>query len=123
MHQVGNKCASNARGNLEKVEAAIGMGLDVLAMRDAAGHAQRGSEAGVERGQLGPVAALAVDGARREDAALVHHLHGRAAVLVGHGEDHLALAHNRVHVEDVTGDELLQEEAALAVAQLIERAP
>ena len=82
-----------------------------------------GARLRVERGQFLPVAAGAVDGAGGEDAALVHHLHGRAAVLMDDGEDDLALADDRVDVEDVAGDELLQQEVALPVAELIERAP
>ena len=99
------------------------MRFDVLGMSDSAHHAERRCKLRIERGQFGPVAAGAVDGARRKHAAFVHHLHGWSSVLVGNGEDHLAFAHNRVDVKDVAGHELFQQEVALAVAQIVECAP
>ena len=57
------------------------------------------------------------------DAALVHHLHGRTAVLMYDGENDLVLAHNRIHMEDLAGHELLHQEEALPVSKLIKSAP
>ena len=68
-----------------------------------------GHELCVDGGELAGVVGVAVDGARGEDAALVHDLHGRLAVSADAGEDDLALAGDGVDVEDVAGDEALEE--------------
>ena len=92
-------------------------------MIDAADHAHGGHELRVDRRELRGSLGLAVEDARGEDAALVHDLHGRLAVAADAGEDDLALADDGVDVEDVAGDEALEEVEALAVAELFERAP
>ena len=92
------------------------MGLDVFAWVTPRTMPSDGRQGGVEVCELLPIAAVAVDGAGGEDAALMHDLHGRAAVLMHDGEDDLALVDDGVDVEDVAGNELLEEEVALAVA-------
>jgi len=63
-------------------------------------------------------------GSRRvEDAAALGDAEGRLAIAATDGEDHLALPHQRVHVVDIAGNELLQQVVRLLVAQFVEGAP
>jgi hypothetical protein len=99
------------------------MRLDVFGVGDAADHAERRDELVVERNQPFGIVGVAIDGAGREDSALMHDLHRRFAVAVHFGEDHVAFAGDGVDMEDVAGDEAFEEEIALLVAELIESAP
>ncbi len=99
------------------------MRADVFGMSHAAHHAQRWGQATVQCGQFLCVSAFAVHCARSEHPTLVHHLHRWAPVLMHRLELHLAIVHNRIHMEDVTGHKLLQQVAALLVAQIVQDAP
>ena len=53
----------------------------------------------------------------------MHHLHRWPPILVRHREHHPALAHDRVHVEDIPRHKPLQKKMTLPVAQLVQRSP
>jgi hypothetical protein len=123
LHQVGDKRSTDAGGDLEKIDLPIAVCFDVLGVGHSASQAKRGRQGRVECGEFLPVAAGAIDGPGGEDAAFVHHLHGRPAILMHRRKDHLALADDRIHVEDLAGNEPLHHKMALPVAQLVKGAP
>ena len=122
LDDVGDEGSADAGGDLEEVVAAVGR-ADVFSMGDAAHQAHGGDELRIDGGQLTGVSRSTVDDVSGEDSALVHHLHRGLAVLADGGEDDLAVGSDGVDVEDVAGDESLEEVIALAVAEFVERAP
>jgi hypothetical protein len=65
----------------------------------------------------------AVHGSGGEDAALMHELEGRLAVLMNGRSERVALPNDAVGVEDIARDEALQQMMRLTITKLVEQRP
>ena len=106
-NDIGDVGSSDACRRFQKVESAIGVGLDELGVGNAGDHSQRCDDLLVDDVEMVGFAAVAGEGASTEDATLMHGLHGRGAVFVGCAEEYLTLPGDSFDVIDVTGDEAL----------------
>src|SRR5271156_1875161 len=119
---IGDEGSAHTSRDLKEVETAIG-GADIFGMCDTAHEAHGRYQLRVNCLQFTRIGGIPIDDPGGKHAALVHHLHGRLAVLAHGRKDYLPVVGDRVDVEDGAGNESLEEIVALAVAQLIKRTP
>ena len=92
-------------------------------MRHAAHEAECFEQLLIQRAQGLRIFRLARQGARHEDAAAVHHIERRFGVAVHFGKDHFFFRDDRIDVEDVAGNVLLQHVIRLPIAQRVDGGP
>jgi hypothetical protein len=105
---VGDEGSTDACGGFEEVEGSGGFGFDELGMGDAGDEAEGVDDLPVNSDEVAGVVGVTVEGAGAEDSSLMHGLHRRLAVLVGRGEEDLAVPGDAFDVEDLARDEALE---------------
>ena len=119
---VDDEGAADARRGLEEVPRAVAR-ADELGVRHAAQQAERVQHARVQRRERDGVGIARRERPRDEDAGVVRHDERRRLVAARAREAHLEVEDDRVDVEDVAGDELLEQVVGAVVAKHLERAP
>ena len=119
----GDVGAAYACGGLEEVEAAVGLRLDELGVRDAGDEAERLDDLLVNLAEGYARRSIPVERTRAEDATLMHGLHGRLAVFVGCAEECPSVPGDAFDVEYLAGDEALEEIVRLEIAEFVEDRP
>src|SRR6201996_7252382 len=123
LDDVGDVGSADAGGGFEEVEAAVRVGADELGVSDPVVQAQAAKGCGVDVEEFAGFVAGAIESACGEDAAGVHGVEGRLAVLVRRGEDDTAVPGDAFDVEDVAGDEALDEVVGGGIAETVEMWP
>ena len=122
LDDVDDEGAADAGRGLEEVPRAV-VRADELGVRHAAQQSERLHHAGIQLRERDRVGIVGAQRPRDEDAGVVRDDERRRLVPAGARETHFAVEHDRVDVEDVARDELLEQEIGLAVAERVERAP
>ena len=123
LDDVGDVGAADPGACLEEVEATVVVRTDEFGVGDACLHAEGTKGSGVDVEERGGFGTGAVEGAGGKDSAGVRGLEGRLAVLVRSGEEDAALPGDAFDMEDVAGEEALDEMVAGRIAEAVEDGP